>query len=176
MEETNNFFQTLWKSETRVKWEHTVPAFIPSAFWPVHWATGTRTLLTFLNSLRCIIPCVGKFSSLLPWKQLARLQVPMNKAYSIPSRTWLYVSVICRQTLQWLVIIKTVIWRSGCLLNWGYRNYSFQQSSSESASNLQMAFPDGRPPPWFPQCGSSQHEQAILMCRPTSTFNNRYSK
>lgn len=54
----------------------------------------------FFSSLRGIIPCAGRFPSSLPWKQLARLQVPTNKVCSIPSCTWLYASVHCRQTLQ----------------------------------------------------------------------------
>lgn len=53
---------------------------------------------------------------------------------------------VCSCRLQWLVIIKTVIWGSWCPLHGGCINYSFQWSLSESARDLQMAFPNGRRP------------------------------
>lgn len=147
MEETNNFFQTLWKPETRVKWEHSVPAFIPSAFWPVHWATGTRTLLTFSIPSGALSPVLANSHLSYHGSNWQGCKSQWTRPIAFPAARGCMWVCICRQTLQWLVIIKTVIWRSGCPLHWGYRNYSFQRSSLESASNLQMAFPDGRPPP-----------------------------
>lgn len=155
VEETTNFFQTLWTSETRVTWEHTVPAFIPSAFWPVHWATRTRTLLTFSVPSGALSPVLANPHLYYRGSNWQGCKSQGTRPIAFPAACGCMWVCICRQTLQWLLIIKTVIWRSGCLLSRGYRNYSLQWSSSESASIWQMAFPGGRPPSWFPQCGSS---------------------
>lgn len=107
MEETNIFFQTLWTSETRVKWEHTVPAFIRSAFWPVHWATRTRTLLTFTVPSSALSPVLANSHLYYHGSNWQGRKSQGTRPIAFPAVCGCIRMCICRQTLQWLVIIKT---------------------------------------------------------------------
>lgn len=110
----------------------------------VHWVTQSPTLLTSSVPSGALFPVLADSHLYYHGSTWQGCKSQPTRSAAFPAACGCMRVCICR--LHWLVIIKTVIWRSGCLLHWGCINYSFKWSSSESASNLQMAFPNGRQP------------------------------